>query len=465
MEFGWLLHAGGDLRVGLAGWLGPQWSWTLAAGVVVLALLWAARSLRTRRRRRQASSSLPAQSHALKEELRLRLAEPAGLFVDTANGAPTMGAAEAFEADIVAAARTVLVEAGGRRTKAKELLRRRLDGNGNGKTELNGSEITYWRQLGALSLLDSTRDALAAYTRAAELAPADPEAQMLAGVLQLRAGNLAAAEAAFRRQIKLGEGVPGSTASYRGRTMLGDVHAANHAHDEAMAAYRQAQREVLALLEAMPDQSPLQRDLSVTCDRIGDAHLAGGDLEAALESYRKGLEIAEILAARDPGNLAWQRDLSVSHDRVGDVLDRKGDSEGALASYRRGLAIAEDLGQRKPGNLPWQWDLSVSHDRIGDMLLAMGKSEEALASYRRGLAIAEGLARGDPAHAGWQRDLAVSCHKIGLIEIDRGNAEEARELLGKGRAIIARLDRIAAHQAQWRADLSKFDAALRGLHG
>jgi tetratricopeptide (TPR) repeat protein len=462
MAFAWLPNGGGELVVDLAGWLAQQSIWTLGAGLLAPALLWAALRWGPRRRR-QPSGSLPIKADALKEELRHRLAEPEGLFADPVNNAPTMGAAEAFESDIANAAKTVLVEAGGHRTKAKALLRHRLNGHGPGGGELNGSEAAYWRQLGALSLLDSTGDAVAAYARAAELAPGDAEAQMLAGVLYLRAGNLEAAEAAFRRQIKLAEGVPGSTAAYRGRTMLGDVHAANHANDEALAAYRQARSEVLALLAAAPDQPALQRDLSVTCDRIGDAHLARGDLDAALESYRRALEIAQALTGREPGNLLWQRDLSVSHDRVGDVLDRRGDWNGALASYLSGLAIAEKLAGEKPGHLDWQWDLSVSHDRVGDMLLALGRVEEALASYRKGLAIAEALGRRDPAHAGWQRDLAVSYHKLGSLEADRGNAAEARELLHKGRAIIARLDRIAAHQAQWRADLSRFDAALRGL--
>ena len=100
---------------------------------------------------------------------------------------------------------------------------------------------------------------------------------------------------------------------------------------------------MLALLETKPDQSALQRDLSVTFDRIGDVHLANADLGQALENYRKGLEIAQRLADREPANLLWQRDLSVSHDRVGEVLDRKGDWEGALESFRKGLAIAQTL--------------------------------------------------------------------------------------------------------------------------
>jgi tetratricopeptide (TPR) repeat protein len=459
MGFGWRLSAPGDLLVGLASWLGREGGITPAIALAALVLLWIL-IYRRARRPRLASVSRPLETIALKEELRQRLAEPGRFFADPAGGAPTMGAEEAFEADLDAAAKTVLRETGGHRAKAKELLRRRV----NGGADLNGSEAAHWRQLGALSLLDSTGDALAAYSRAADLAPGDPDAQMLAGVLQLRAGNLTAAAAAFRRQIRLGASGAGSTAAYRGRMMLGDVHAAGLAHDEALGAYQEAQREVLALLETKSDQSALQRDLSVTFDRIGDVNLANADLGQALENYRKGLEIAQQLADREPANLLWQRDLSVSHDRVGEVLDRKGDWDGALESLRKGLAIAQTLAKRKPKSLGWQWDLSVSHDRVGDVLAAMGRMDEALASYRRGLDLAEALCARDPAHIGWQRDLAVSYHKIGSLEAGLGNAAEARELLQKGRAIIARLDRIAAHQAQWRADLSKFDAALRGLN-
>ena len=149
-----------------------------------------------------------------------------------------MGASEAFEGDIEAVARTVLQEAGGHRAKAKELLRRRMDGNGAAHGQLNGSEVAYWRQLGALSLLDNSPDALRAYTQAAELAPKDAEAQMLVGVLHLRNGNLAEAEAAFRRQIELGEaGTARSFMRYRGHAMLGDVHALREETDAAMAAY------------------------------------------------------------------------------------------------------------------------------------------------------------------------------------------------------------------------------------
>jgi tetratricopeptide (TPR) repeat protein len=446
---GWIWHHGGLLGAVL-----------LTAAIVVLVML-------ARRRRRQAAIARAARLqwgiHDLKERLRIRLAEPSAPFANGVDGAPTMGAREAFEADIEAAARNVLLEAGGRRGKAKHILRQHL--NGQGGAALNGSEAAYWRQLGALSLLDNTGDALRAYTRAAELAPDDPQAQMLRGVLCLRTGRLEAAEAVFRRQLELAGngGGGGEIARYRAGTMLGDVLAAKGDRQVALAAYEGAQREAAALAEREPDNYAVLRDLSVTHDRIGDMLVEEGQLDLALESYRRSLAMAEALAKRDPDNLGWQRDLSIAHDRVGEMLDRKGDVEGALASFKAGLAIAEAIAARDPERVEWRWDLSASLDRIADVLLAKAKPAEALAAYRRGLALAEGAAEAEPGRTGWQRDLAVSYHKVGCLEALEGNEGEARELLERGRAIIARLDRIAAHQAQWRADLAKFDQALGTL--
>jgi tetratricopeptide (TPR) repeat protein len=435
---------------------------TLAAfGLLAAAILGAAIYRRRLRKMTIARAArLQWGIHELKERLRLRLAEPQTPFADGVGSAPTLGAGEAFEADIEAAARTVLIEAGGRRGKAKHMLRQRLM-HGNG--QLNGSEAAFWRQLGALSLLDNTRDALKAYSRAADLAPDDAQAQMLLGVLCLRAGRLEAAEKAFRRQMGLAGETGGEAVRYRAGAMLGDVLAAKGERDAALAAYESAQRDAAALAEREPDHAAWQRDISIMHDRIGDTLLDLGQLPLALESYRRSLAIAETLAARDRDNAAWQRDLSVAHDRVGEALERQGDLDGALASFRSGLALAETIARRDPERTEWRWDVSVSLDRIGDVLLAKGKAADALAAYRRGLEIAETAAEAEPARTGWQRDLAVSYHKVGSLEALGGNESEARDLLERGRAIIARLDRIAAHQAQWRSDLAKFDQALGNL--
>ena len=77
--------------------------------------------------------------------MRLRLAEAPALLAGPAVGALTLGARRAFEEDIDGVARTVLREAGGRRAKVKQLLRRKVEGDGLGNGALNGSEALYWR--------------------------------------------------------------------------------------------------------------------------------------------------------------------------------------------------------------------------------------------------------------------------------------------------------------------------------
>jgi tetratricopeptide (TPR) repeat protein len=455
----------------MPGPLGSLLAWQAQVGLLVCALLaLLARAMHARRRRVKARvARVLDEIAALKQRLRWILAEPSCPFADVTRAGPVSGMTEAFEKDLEAAARSVLIETRGRRSAAKELLRQRLrapaEPSANGDWERNVKAATRWRQLGALSLLDDTSDALRAYARAAELAPEEAEGQMLAGVLQLRAGNLTAAEVAFQRQIAVSDTDGARAWRYRGFILLGDVHAASHAYPEAVAAYAEAQREVQTMMESTPNQAWLRRDLSVTFDRLGDAQARQGALDAALASYRQALEIVAALAAGEPNEPLWLRDQSVSHDRIGDILDRQGNFEGALESFERGLRLAQRLASHDANNVQWQWDLSISHDRIGDMQLAMGRMEAALQSYRQSLAIAEGLAASDPSNIAWHRDLAISYHKVGSLEAARENPGEARDLLQKGRGIIARLERIAAYQAQWRADLAKFDRDLQGLPG
>ncbi len=414
---------------------------------------------RRRRNARARAARLEWGIHDLKQKLRSRLAEPRQFCDSSAVAFPTLGASNAFEADLEAAARSVMEQAGGKTARAKHLLRKQLRGNG-----LNGSEAAYWRQLGALSLIDSTQEAVRAYARAADLAPDDPQAQMLAGVLYLRDGRLEAAEAAFRRQMELaGEGLEGAAIRCRAGVMLGDALIAREDPASALEAYRAARIEAETLVEKNPEVATYQRELSLVHDRIADVLLASGDTDKALQSYRCSLSVMQALVKRDAVKPEWQRDLSVSHDRVGEMLERKGDLDGALASYREGLKIAQTLAREHRDRADLMWDLSSSHDRIGDVLSAKGRTTEALASYHRALELAEAAVEGSQSSLSWQRELAASYHKVGALEAQTGNDAEAIELLERGRAIIAQLDRIAEHRAQWRSDLRKFDQTLESM--
>jgi predicted negative regulator of RcsB-dependent stress response len=464
MDAAGLLLGGVALAPKAMPWLGREHAIALVVAVAALSIL--AGVLLHRHWRQRASHGGTAGDDGvrrLKQRLRQRLAEPAEIFASAAVPGPTLGAGEVVEADLDAAARAVLPEAGWRCGAAKHLLRKRIDGHAP-DSAANGAEAAHWRQLGALALLDDTHDALAAYARAAALSADDPDLQMLLGVLQLRSGQPEVAEAAFRGQLDLANGKDGSAAiRCRAGAMLGDALLAKGARENALAAYAAALKEALALAEREPANARWRRHASVLHDRVGDVLLGDGQTDLALASFQSSLEIAETLARGDAASPALQHDLSVAHDRVGEALELKGDLDDALKSYRSGLAVAEAVAKLEPDRLDWRWDVSASLDRIGDVQAARGKPDKALAAYRGCLEIAEALAARDPLRLHWQRDLAVTCHKIGLLEIRCGREAEAREALERGRAIVARLAHIARYQAQWRSDLSKFDAALRTL--
>ena len=100
------------------------------------------------------------------------------------------------------------------------------------------------------------------------------------------------------------------------------------------------------------------------------------------------------MADAQKGNTQLERDISVSLDKIGDVKRSQNDNAGALAAYDESLAIARHLAAADPGNVQWQTDLVVSLYKVA--ILADGEkksrggrrgSEDRRATRRRGQAV------------------------------------------------------------------------------
>ncbi len=100
------------------------------------------------------------------------------------------GREEALRDKTGAAAQAALDELISRRAAARERIAK--------------DEAALHRQKGAFAFLHDTQAAMRAYARAAELDPDDPEGWNRLGALQLRVGDLAAAEASFNKVLSLG---------------------------------------------------------------------------------------------------------------------------------------------------------------------------------------------------------------------------------------------------------------------
>ena len=247
------------------------------------------------------------------------------------------------------------------------------------------------------------------------------------------------------------------------RTMLGDVHAARAG---AGRGARRLPGRPARGAGAAGKRRRQQPPCSATCPSPATASATccwpRATSTARLTSFRSGLEIAEVLAERDPRNAGWQHDLSVSHDRVGEMLQRHG------RPRRRA---------RQPPQRPRHRRAAGRRSRIGSTgsgTCRRATSGSATSCWRRARRTRRSITTG----AGWRSRRPPSCaipatcngsatwpRAITRSARSRWRAQlgEARDLLEKGRAIIARLERIASYQAQWRSDLSRFDEALRTL--
>ena len=215
----------------------------------------------------------------------------------------------------------------------------------------------YWRHVGALARLRNTTEALVAYAKAQKLDPGDCEALLWAGWLAREAGDLAAAEQAYRGLLKLKANLPLDREAYWARLGLGDIAKDRGSLGQALEAFEGVNSEVERLAKADPGNAGWQRDLAVSHDRIGEVLFEQGNFADALTAYQTSLAIAERLAKADPANAEWQRDLAISHGLVAIVLARQGARDVALRQFRKGRAIIERLKSRSPDNASLPKDL------------------------------------------------------------------------------------------------------------
>ena len=135
----------------------------------------------------------------------------------------------------------------------------------------------------------------------------------------------------------------------------------------------------------------MQRDLSVSYNKLGDVAKARNDYKAAEGYYAKALEISKRLAEKYPDDPQMQRDLSVSYERLGDIAKALNDYTAAEGYYAKALEIREKLAEKYPGVPMLKDDLAVSLFRCGTCSADGKLSSEQKAMLRDAAAIWEEL--------------------------------------------------------------------------
>ena len=171
------------------------------------------------------------------------------------------------------------------------------------------------RNLAQLKRYSDVKQAAAYYKQAAELDPKNARNWLDYGEHIAKTGDGKAAVAAFRQAIAAAKGGDNPVLNIKALYRLGDAVFAQGQRASAQRLYNTAKTLAEQALANHPNDTSLQRELSVSHEKIGDVLVAAGKRDDALKQFQTSLTIAERLAKSDP--VIWQYDLGGSNERDG----------------------------------------------------------------------------------------------------------------------------------------------------
>ena len=267
-----------------------------------------------------------------------------------------------------------------------------------------------------------------------------------------------AANAALRIAEKFAKKYPDDPQMQRDLSVsyerLGDIAKARNDYNAAEVYHAKALEISEKLAEKYPEDLDFQRDLSVSYERLGYIAKALKDYNAAEGYYAKALEIGEKLAEKYPDDPRLRHDLSASYSDLGNIAEARNDYNAAEGYYAKALEIGERLAEKYPEDPQMQRDLSVSYERLGGIAKARNDYNAAEGYYAKALVVRERLAEKYPEDANLQRDLSVSYNNLGDIAKARNDYKAAEGYYAKALEIRERLAEKYPDDPQMQRDLS-----------
>lgn len=183
-------------------------------------------------------------------------------------------------------------------------------------------------------------DAERCYMEVLKIAPEQPDALQLLGVVAAQLGNTTLAIERVKQSISINPDQPGALNN------LGNMLASENQYEEAIEAYERA-------IHLKPDDGQAHHNLGHVYS------LADRPLDA-IRAYRRATEL--------------QSDNASSWDSLGESLEKIGRSEDAVDSFRKALELAPEY--------------TSIMDRLGKSLRTLGRLGEARQVYQQWLAVA-----------------------------------------------------------------------------
>lgn len=265
----------------------------------------------------------------------------------------------------------------------------------------------YWRHIGSLSFLGATDTAIAAYQRAVELDPDEPDGWQYLGELRFRAGDRHAAADAFDALRRIGDRAGDDRTRAMGNLRLAWIA-------DARGDFADAERLACVALD-LAQAGEWQLGIVRTRGYLGMLYRMWNRFADAEEMCNAALQIATGIGAR--------AEQCIILGNLGAIHQAREDYLGAIELYGQAISLNESLGRIQ--------GVAIQKGRLGDVYLALGKPERALDAHRQAMALYGSLSD--------KEGIADQNEKLARVHLHNGDHSDARQRLQEARCLFTEL--------------------------
>jgi len=285
------------------------------------------------------------------------------------------------------------------------------------------------------------------------------EAHVRMGALRAKLGEMAEAEAAYRRAAALYErliaAAPNQT-EYRvalaaALNHLGLLLTATSRPAEAERTYRQA-LELLERAAAEGAAGPRERDQqAMISNNLGLVLRQLGRPGEAETAFRRAVEMREGLLSEPDG----PSDLAMTLTNLGGLLIEQGKAGEAETAFRRAMRLQEDLAAGAGSSIEFRIGLGASLNNLAALLTEMGKDREGETLSKRAVELFERAVDDEPSVPKHRDDLAASLSNLGRAMAGQNKHKDAEQAYRRALALFERLAAEGPAVAERQANLAQ----------
>src|SRR5262249_42770312 len=155
--------------------------------------------------------------------------------------------------------------------------------------------------------------------------------------------------------------------------------------------YGRAKYAAEILRDNDPTDASRNRTVAILENRIGDAQAGLGRLDEALHAYRAAEKIIEGLLSTLSADETLYSDLILSSNNIGDLLVKQRNYEEARTAYEKGVSAARNGVRATPSSVNEKKELLALLNKLAGVNATLGRAEETVAVFKMARKLAQEL--------------------------------------------------------------------------